>query len=244
MRICIIEAELPSDDLVASHGTFGDMFSRWLGEALPEAQFESVSIYSEERAPVAAGYDGFLISGSPHGVYEDLPWMRLIKALLADARESEVPVAGVCFGHQIMAEAFGGRVEKSDRGWALGHTDYELTEAGDRVFGADGLSVIAFHQDQVVEAPPGSTVLLGNAHCPIAALEYDHPAMSVQFHPEFTEDFARTLLDRFSGEVIPERLARAASEGLKPVPDTRKVAEAFASFYRRRAPGQHKHQAG
>ena len=73
--------------------------------------------------------DGYIVTGSPAGVYDDLPWIEPLKTFLVQAK-GKAKLVGICFGHQIMAEAFGGRVEKSDRGWGIGLHRYQISERG------------------------------------------------------------------------------------------------------------------
>ena len=98
---------------------FGPMMERLLQAAEPSS---SVAVYPvlDGRFPTGPEEeDGWLITGSRHGVYEDLPWMRTLKDFLRQAAARRVPVVGICFGHQILAEAMGGRVEKSGRSWGV-----------------------------------------------------------------------------------------------------------------------------
>lgn len=233
MRICILDLDTPPPDLVPEHGSYSDMFVEWLVPAMPEARFSRVVIDdSGEAMPQTNDFDGFLISGSRHGVYDKLPWMARLKALIADASDARVPVTGVCFGHQLLAETYGGRVVKSPGGWVLGNMDYRLTDAGVEHFGSEQVDVLAFHQDQVVEAPPAARVLLGNDQCPIAGLVYDGPALSVQFHPEFTLAFMRGLMESY-GDRVPDPLLQSVLSALAPARSSHTVAETFANFYRR-----------
>lgn len=233
MRICILDLDTPPPELADEHGTFASMFVDWLGPAMPEARFTPVVVETGHEVPQAGEYDGFLITGSRHGVYDELPWMAHVARLIRDASDARVPVTGVCFGHQLLAETYGGRVVKSPGGWVLGNMDYRASEAGVRMFGDARVEALAMHQDQVVEAPPAAEILLGNDQCPIAALEYDGPALSVQFHPEFTRAFMFGLMETFGGERVPMKQLQQAMENLKAAPSRDKVAQTFASFYRR-----------
>jgi len=233
MRIAIIDLDTPPHDLEAAHGNFGDMFIEWLQPAIPEAHFSRIPIGENgEGMPKAGEFDAFLVSGSRHGVYDKRPWMAPLKTLILDAASASIPVAGVCFGHQILAETHGGRVIKSPGGWVLGNMDYRLTDAGEQRFGEESFDVLAFHQDQVVEVPPAARVLLGHDRCPIAALEYDAPALSVQFHPEFTIGFMRDLVESHRGQ-LPDEFLDAGLSRLVPSQRSQSVATAFANFYRR-----------
>ena len=152
------------------------MFEALLGAADPRLEFATVRVVAGEMPASPGQADAWLVTGSRHGVYDGLPWIEPLKAFLRACVAARVPVVGICFGHQILAEALGGRAVKSDKGWGLGVQDYELVA---RPGWMDGLperfSVRALHQDQVVELPPGATVLARSPHCAYAALAYGDP---------------------------------------------------------------------
>ena len=105
--------------------------------------------------------DGWLITGSRHAVYEDHPFIAPLED--ADARyAASVPLVGVCFGHQMIAQAMGGKVVKFAGGWSVGRQVYD--------FGGEPLALNAWHQDQVVERPPGAQVVASSPFCENAAL--------------------------------------------------------------------------
>jgi len=114
--------------------------------------------------------------------------------LIRSSRDSRM--VGVCFGHQVMAEALGGRVEKSDKGWGAGLHRYSIVRREPWTDGADSISVPASHQDQVVALPPNTAIVAQSTFTPFAALSWtDRPAISFQFHPEFAPDYAKALIE-------------------------------------------------
>ena len=136
-----------------------------------------------------------------------------------------MPLIGICFGHQILAEALGGQAEKSDRGWALGVQDYEVTaRPGWMADLPDRFAIRALHQDQVVALPPEATVLARSPQCRYAAVAYGDPeapvAISLQPHPEFGPAFMDALLTLRAGTAFPVEAADAARATLaRPVDD-------------------------
>jgi GMP synthase-like glutamine amidotransferase len=143
-------------------------------------------------------------------VYDDLPWIAPLKDFLRAAK-GKAKLVGICFGHQIIAEAFGGRVEKSERGWGVGLQTLELCGAAPFVGPEREVSVPASHQDQIVVQPPATRVIAASAFSPFGVLAYaDQPALSMQFHPEFSPEFAKALIG-CRREKLPEPDAAAAS---------------------------------
>jgi GMP synthase-like glutamine amidotransferase len=242
MRVGILETGEVAEGLRAVHGDYPAMFDRLLRGVDPDLEFATVSVVRGEMPAAPGQADGWIVTGSRHGVYDGLDWIEPLKDFLRDCVAEGVPVVGICFGHQILAEALGGRAAKSDRGWGVGVHDYELRA---RPGWLDGLperfAVRAIHQDQVIELPPEATVLAASAFCPYAALAYGHPerpsAISLQPHPEFDAAFLDALLVARAGTVVPERQAAAARESLARPVDDAAWARLIVAFLRRAAAG-------
>jgi GMP synthase-like glutamine amidotransferase len=168
------------------------MYQRMLGLAEPLPRYEVFAGSLPERPE---DHDAYIVSGSPAGVYEPLPWIGQLTDFLRAAR-GKAKLVGICFGHQAMAQALGGEVVKSDKGWGVGLHDYAVASRQPWMDLADRVSIPASHQDQVVTQPPGTTVTLASAFTPYAGLAWeDRSAISFQFHPEFEPAFAKALID-------------------------------------------------
>lgn len=205
MKIGIIEPGLIPEPLRGRYDSYPEMFRKQLEPLLPFAQFEIFSVVQGEQVPDPAGLDAWLIPGSRHGVYDDLPWITPLKDFIRAAARLQRPMVGVCFGHQIIAEALGGRVEKAGVGWRVGLEQYTTSING----GAQTVMMPAFHQDQIVVQPPDTEVVASNAACAFAALRYTTaPILSVQFHPEFSLPYLADLIACLSQQ--------AAVPGLSP----------------------------
>ncbi|MFD0934388.1 type 1 glutamine amidotransferase [Methylobacterium trifolii] len=156
------------------------------------------------------GFDAYAITGSAAGVYDPLPWIANLIGFLR-ALPPSVKLVGICFGHQVMAEAFGGRAGKAPNGWGLGLHAYDVVERAPFMDAATRIAVPASHQDQVLERPPGARVLAASAFTPLAMLAYaDRAALSVQCHPEFEPDFARALTEGHRAGADDPALVEAA----------------------------------
>lgn len=226
MKIGIIETGAPPPALRKRFGAYPEMMARMLG-----AGFETKS-YDSAAGDLPAGPDdhGYLITGSPAGVYEDHDWIEPLKHFLRAAR-GKAKLVGICFGHQIMAEAFGGRVEKSQRGWGIGLQGYDVIERAAWMDDAHRFAIPASHQDQIVEQPPASRVLARNHFSPFGMLAYDdQPAISFQGHPEFDPAFAKALIEG-RRDWLPG--VDAAIESLDQPNDRARVGEWIRRFLRR-----------
>src|SRR5699024_9937248 len=126
MRLGILETGKVNAALEDRHGAYPDMFARLYRAADPSIEMRSWSVVEGELPAAPEECDAWLITGSRHGVYDELPWIEGLKDFLRRARAARVPIIGICFGHQIMAEAFGGRAEKSAKGWGIGVQEYAV----------------------------------------------------------------------------------------------------------------------
>jgi len=222
MRIGILQTGLAPEALVPQMGDYPDMFARLLdGHGFT---FRTWKVVEEEFPSDVHQADGWLITGSRHGVYEDHPWIPPLERLIRDAFAARVPVVGICFGHQIVAQAMGGKVERYAGGWAVGATDYD--------FAGETLRLNAWHRDQVVVAPAGAKVIASNEFCSNAALLYDDRALTVQAHPEFRPEFVDGLMKtRGKGLVPDEVMAEAAARLSLPIQD-KTMAGRIAAFFK------------
>jgi GMP synthase-like glutamine amidotransferase len=227
MEIGILRTGAPPGGLGARFGSYDAMFARLLGPGFSIRAYDVAAGRLPERGDA---HPAFLITGSPAGVYQPLPWIRPLLGFLREAK-GKAKLVGICFGHQAMAEAFGGRVEKSERGWAVGLHDYELV-GRPLWMGEDPPARIAVpvsHQDRVVAEPPGAEILAHSPFSPFGMLAWGHTALSMQFHPEFEPDYTKALIDRRRAR-LPAPDAAIAS--LDRPDDRALVAEWIRTFLR------------
>ena len=207
MRIGILETGKPPAELFEQFGGYPAMFAELLGPGF------DISVYDVEAGELPAAPDAhqaYLVTGSPAGVYDHLPWMAPLTDFLRAAK-GKAKLVGICFGHQIMAEAFGGKVEKSQRGWGVGLQTLEVCGTAPFLGGERRVSIPASHQDQIVVQPPATRVIAASAFSPYGVLAYeDQPALSMQFHPEFSPEFAKALIER-RRDWLPDPDAATAS---------------------------------
>lgn len=235
MKIGILETGEIPETLHVKHGDYPSMFMRLIGQIAPNTTFVSYKALNGELPDTPTDTDGWIITGSRHGVYESLPWIAPLKEFLRDCLTQKVPVAGICFGHQILAEAMGGRVEKSNKGWGLGVHEYTVDKPLSWMNGFEnGFATHALHQDQITRLPADTTVIASSDFCEYAALVYGDPespdAFSVQPHPEFSSSFVDELIEQRTPEVFEAGLANTARETLGQHVDNDKWAHWIYKF--------------
>lgn len=206
MKIGILQTGQAPDVLRSELGDYPAMFERLLAKG--NFTFQTWHVEGMDFPASVHDADGWLITGSRHGVYEPHDFIAPLEQFIRDAFGAELPVAGICFGHQIMAQALGGQVGKFQGGWAVGAQEYD--------FEGKALTLNAWHQDQVLTPPHGARIIAQNDFCRYAGLSYSDHAYSVQAHPEFSDSFIQGLMDTRGKGVVPEPLleqARAAQGG-------------------------------
>jgi len=205
MNVAILETGRPPAGLAQEFGDYPAMFADLLGSGFEVESFD----VEAGRLPQAAAHEAYLITGSPAGVYDPFPWIEPLQDFIRSAKGSRM--VGICFGHQVMAEALGGHVEKSDKGWGAGLHRYTIVSSEPWIDTAGTIAVPASHQDQVVIQPPNTKVVAASDFTPLAALAWtDRPAISFQFHPEFSSAFARALMEK-RYDLVPDPDAAIAS---------------------------------
>lgn len=222
MKIGILQTGWVRPEVSGEYGEYPDMFKTFLQDF--GFEFEIWKTVEGELPSDPTQAEGWLLTGSGHGAYEPHAWIPPLEDFIRTAYSLGVPMAGICFGHQIIAQALGGKVEHFNGQWGLGRTTYD---AGN----GNTMTLLAMHQDQVTETPPEAEVVLSNDFCANAGLAYKGNALSFQPHPEFTPKFYRALLETLDGDKIPSDQAQPAYAELDKPNDAQLFAERIAGFF-------------
>jgi GMP synthase (glutamine-hydrolysing) len=217
----LVAGHLP-EGMQAQVGDYDKLYERLLAsEGIELTPYPVVDDVFPDNVHAA---EGWLISGSRYGAYEDLPWIPKLEQFIRDAYAESVPLVGICFGHQIIAQALGGKVEKFDKGWAVGHHAYEWQ--------GDPVILNAWHQDQITELPDEATVIASSPFCDYAALVYGDKAFTVQAHPEFDAEATRILLETRAPGLVPDPQIKAALSTLDSPIDDKLLARKIGDFFK------------
>lgn len=222
MLIGILQTGQAPDALKGEMGDYPDFFRELL--ANHGLEFRTYHVENMQFPVSVQDCDGWLITGSRHGAYEDHPFIQPLEAFIRKAIAATVPIVGICFGHQIIAQAMGGKVERFGGGWAVGPTEYD--------FDGQSIKLNAWHRDQVTERPQGAEVCASNEFCENAALVYGDRAFTIQAHPEFRDEFIDGLLRTRAPGLVPPEIMAAAAERLGEKNDASAIADRIATFFK------------
>lgn len=238
--IGILRADFGGKELRVKHGLYHDMFVDLFRKIKPNLEFKIYDVPQGEKPLRADECDGYIITGSRAGIYENdkYTWINDLLAIILNISRQDIPQAGICFGHQALAMAFGGKVAKSDKGWGVGVNSYHKTthqktdsakDDGDSL--PDDFSIIAVHQDQVMEKPPAAEIIAANSFCPIAGLQSSrNNYISFQGHPEFVDGLLLDIMDSRVDSIGTTKVKQARESLMNPT-DEKEVTKTILNFF-------------
>ena len=213
---------------------YGTMIAALLQARDSSVRCTSYDIRALEFPAAIDAHDGYLISGSRHAAYDDLPWIQRLATFIRELDARQKPLVGICFGHQLIAQALGGRVQKAEQGWGIG---VHHAGVGARAPWIDGhttdYALVSSHQDQVVALPPRAELLAGSSFCPIAMYRIDKHVFALQGHPEFSREYSGALMN-VRRSVLDPKLVEAGKHSLSEDVDSARVADWILAFSGRR----------
>ncbi len=232
MKIGILQCDYVRKELQPAFADYPAMIAALFAKATADCQFKTYQVQSFEYPKNLDECDAYITTGSRHGVNDDLAWINRLEAFICELNQAEKTFIGICFGHQLMAKALGGVVEKSDKGWGVGVSFNQVvgTKPWMKPY-RDHLNLIASHQDQVIRLPQSNKidVLVSSSFCPYYMLSYGDHFISVQGHPEFSRKYSSALID-FRRKFIPFECIQKGELSLRSEVDDQLMAQWIINF--------------
>ncbi|RPA86731.1 putative class I glutamine amidotransferase [Ascobolus immersus RN42] len=207
LRLAILEAGALFTTVADKYGTYLTLYRNMFVNSLPKGtdlspylDCSGYNVHTEELYPDLDSIDAILISGSHANAFDNTVWIERLVEFTKEALAKKKKVVGVCFGHQIVSRALGGKVQRNEQGWEVAVTEVDLTEEGKRVFGVDKMLMHQMHRDMVPELPPpldGQEVqlLASTNRCKIQGMYVPGRFITVQGHPEFTAEIVSEMVE-------------------------------------------------
>lgn len=197
MKLCILDNDILEGHLATTYSSFGDLFIRLFKSVGADWTTE---VFNTQRGQYPASFDDFdavLLTGSRADSFSDEAWVVELRRQVTQLLQARKKMVGVCFGHQLIALCMGAPVGRAPQGWGAGRMTYDwhrpdLPHSADRT----EISLLASHQDQVFELPPGATLVASSAFCPVASFTVGQEVFCIQPHPEFEASLSAYLIDK------------------------------------------------
>lgn len=200
MLIGLLEAEILPPKVVAEFGSYGKMFETLLLSSRPDWSFRYYATENGELPRSMNECDAYIITGSRHSAFDNLAWINDLKNWISEANQKEKKCLGICFGHQVIAAALGGKVERSVKGWGIGASTFKVYDRPrwmvESIEPGDALTMLVSHQDQVTACPPAAKLWISNDFCPVGGFYVGQHLFSLQGHPEFRPDYLKRLVNK------------------------------------------------
>ncbi len=210
MKIGLLECDHVGEDLLHIAGDYRQMFGDLFNRHAPQLQLEYYDVCNGQFPASVDACEAFVCTGSRSSANDPDDWIQDLKNFLRQLRDADKPFVGICFGHQMMAQALGGKVERASQGWGIGVHDLNVTKTESWMKPEQSSCGIQYtHSDQVVRLPENSEVLGKSDHCPVAMFQVGEKMLGIQGHPEFPAAYAEALV-RKRTKLIGEEKVNAA----------------------------------
>lgn len=227
----ILETGLVDDNLKGQYDSYPQMFRQLFDAQDNSLQYKFYNVIDGEYPNDMDECDAYLITGSKSDSYSDDPWIERLRDYIRELNGKRKKMVGICFGHQIIAHALGGKAEKSDKGWGVGVYESAIVseQSPPWLNGLDNFKLNLIHQDQVTSLPNSATVLAGNDFCRYSAYYIEDQVLCFQGHPEFSKDYTKALLASRE-QLIGEPTYSKAIESFSIPTDHHLIAKCIIDF--------------
>ena len=230
MIIGILQADSVMEQFQPDHGNYPGMFERVLGRVDAAIEFRHYNVEHGEYPEELDECDGYVITGSKKSVYDNEPWIHVLSTFVKKLHQHRKKIVGICFGHQLVAEALGGKTEPADEGWGVGvHENQILKEESFMDPPVERFALVVSHKDQVSKLPEGAELLASSDFCPNAMFRIDNHILTFQGHPEFTRAYSKDLME-MRQDILGEEKFSAGIESLGRSHDSETISRWIVRF--------------
>ena len=198
-------------------GDYREMFDAMLATDAPGLTLVPYDVCNGEFPARLDDCDAYLCTGSRHSAYEHREWIGRLLDFVRATHAARTPFVGICFGHQALAQALGGLVERARDGWGVGVHQMDVVQPASWMQPPRQACRLQYmHQDQVMRLPPGAELLGRTGHCPIAMFQFADSMLGIQAHPEFPAAYGEALIGDRVGRIGLERAEQGRASLAEP----------------------------
>ncbi|PVZ70576.1 glutamine amidotransferase-related protein [Pelagibaculum spongiae] len=230
MKIGILQCDDVQEALQLEFGNYPCMFQNLLNQISNDLTWQVYDVRIGEYPEHLDDCDGYISTGSRYGVNDSLAWLEPLEAFVQKAYRAKKPFVGICFGHQLIAKALGGKVDRSEKGWGAGISFNQIVVQTPWMKPQqNGLDLVVSHQDQVVELPENAQVLAQSSFCLNYMIQIGSSMLGIQGHPEFSRAYSSALTNA-RRDRIPAHRVREALNSLHADVDDLTMARWILNF--------------
>ena len=234
MKIGILQTDSVRPKLIEQFGDYPDMFRSLFSKVDPALTYKIYDVQHGKYPNTFHDCDGYVTTGSKASVYNSEAWIKTLQDYIIQLNKHNKKLLAVCFGHQLVAEAFGGKTEKSPKGWGVGvHTVNIHARKSWMQPERDAFNIVVSHQDQVTQLPDNAELIAGNAFCPNSMFQLGDNILTIQGHPEFSKPYAKTMM-QYRADKIGQNIFKDGIDSLKKPTDELGVAKWFVEFLKQK----------
>ncbi len=232
MNIAILLTSNDTSEFALRFPDDGEKFISILSPHRPDWDFHVIPVMDNVFPESIDQYDGYVITGSPASVNDPKVWIDNLLRFIQELDEHKKPTVGCCFGHQAIAKALGGKVDKNPSGWQLGRAETDFHSFKDwNQADIASISLYSAHCEEVFELPEKAMPVGSNSYCNFASFKIGDHFFTTQYHPEMSFDFMYQLLDyMLDNNEIDQELWKKGKNQIKSQNESEKFAGLMVNF--------------
>ncbi len=239
MKLGFLLCDHVQSQLQAEFGDYSDMFKQLLLQNKVPLEVEFFSVIDGQLPESIDACDVYMTSGSKASVNDEYPWIYELERFVWQLFLAKKGFVGICFGHQLLAKALGGKVQYSKKGWGVGIAVSTVQKYKSWMQPQQNtINLIVSHQEQVSQLPPGTEVLMGNEFCPYSMIQVDKHFLGLQGHPEFSSEYCFALMNTRKKNIGEQRFLLGV-ESLKYKADDELIFSWLLNFLMTTIPRKH-----
>ncbi len=234
MKIGILQCDSVLDEFQAHFGDYPQMFITLFNKIDKNLTFRIYDVRKKQFPLTLDECDAYITTGSRQSVYDEIDWLDNLSNFILQISQSTKKLVAVCFVHQLIADLFGGRTKKSDKGWGVGISSNQIISKKEWMEPyTPTLNIVVSHQDQVTLLPDHSELIAKSEFCPNFMLLCGENILTIQGHPEFTAQYSKTLMSYRKNRIGEERF-KLGMASLKNSTDELLFAQWILNFLRQK----------